>query len=63
VASTFFTDEKDYNSVDSELKAAVDEFNSSLMHYGNGVGFKVFDLLQGILVCSKRLTPRRIDLR
>lgn len=30
-----------------DLKSAVDEFNSSLARVGHGVGFRVFDLLQG----------------
>jgi hypothetical protein len=47
VISVFFTGETDSVSVENDLKAAVEEFNSALVHFGQGVGFKVFDLLQG----------------
>jgi hypothetical protein len=49
VTATFFAGEKDFESAETALKNAVDEFNSSIMQFGHGVGFKVFDLLQGTL--------------
>ena len=48
MVSSFLVGEREYKTVDSDLKAAVDEFNSAVVHFGHGVGFKVFDLLQGI---------------
>jgi hypothetical protein len=57
MSSTFFSGEKDFNSVEKDLTSAVDEFNSSLSQFGHGVGFKVFDLLQGISSLSYMQTP------
>lgn len=47
VALTFIAGERDYGSVEIDLKTAVSEFNSALVQFGHGVGFKVFELLQG----------------
>jgi hypothetical protein len=31
-----------------ELRAAVDEFNVTLLHFGQGVNFKIFEAVEGI---------------
>jgi hypothetical protein len=48
VVSTFFVGEGESKTMDSDLRAAVEEFNSAVADFGHRVGFKVFDLLQGI---------------
>lgn len=48
MVSNLFVGEREHKTVDLDLKAAVDEFNSAVMHFGQGLGFKVFDLLRGI---------------
>jgi hypothetical protein len=36
-----------FTSAESALRAAVDEFNQTLSHYGHGIGFRTLQVVEG----------------
>ena len=47
VISTLTTGEEEYVAVSQALEVCVSNFNSALSHYGQGVGFKTFEYVEG----------------
>lgn len=50
-------------SVEIDLRDAVDEFNSTLSHFGHSVGFKIFEAVESIIVVHADLTTFRCSSR
>jgi phosphoribosylamine-glycine ligase len=46
VATVFLGDQTESSRPD--LDKAIDEFNAELLHFGESIGFRTFDLVQGI---------------
>jgi hypothetical protein len=39
--------DENFSTIESTLKNAVDEFNLTLTHFGHGVGFRTFEIVEG----------------
>lgn len=63
IGSTLVKGDDECQSVDTDLRDAVDEFTSTLSHFGHSVGFKIFEAVEGITVIQPDLTTFRCTSR
>jgi hypothetical protein len=56
IGSTIIKGDDECQSVDTEFKFSVSEFNSALVHFGQSITFRTFEVLEGTIPSSNDIS-------